>query len=73
MRNVSEDNFMQQVVKEIMNMIIRNIGWMAVDIMLYGGENLLRFFCRNFFRKMTLPDEALEPSPSPGCLPLASD
>ena len=43
MRNVSEDNFMQQVVKEIMNMIIRNIGWMAVDIMLYGGENLLRF------------------------------
>ena len=42
-RNLREQAIMNNIIKEIMNMIIRNIGWIALDIYLYGGKNLLKF------------------------------
>ena len=40
-KNFSEQTLINNVVKEIANSISRNIGWMALEYILYGGENVL--------------------------------
>ena len=42
-KNLNEQAIFNNMIKEVMNMIIRNIGWTFLDIMLYGGGNLLKF------------------------------
>ena len=40
-KNFSEQTLINNVVKEIANSISRNIGWMTLEYILYGGENVL--------------------------------
>ena len=40
-KNFAEQTLINNVVKEIANSISRNIGWMALEYILYGGENVL--------------------------------
>ena len=40
-KNFSEQTLINNVVKEWANVISRNIGWMALEYILYGGENVL--------------------------------
>ena len=39
-KNFSEQTLINNFVKEIANVLCRHIGWMALEYILYGGENV---------------------------------
>ena len=39
-KNFSEQTLINNVVKEVANSLVRNIGWLTLEYILYGGENI---------------------------------
>lgn len=40
-RNLSEQSLINNVIKEIFNALTRIIGWLSLELLLYGGGNLI--------------------------------
>lgn len=39
-KNFGQQNLFNNMVKEALNTVVRNIGWMALNLFFYGGERL---------------------------------